>query len=272
MTAYFYQPNPDQPPRDLRNTMHLKVDLIPRGPYQGVVIVVDVLRATTTTPLLFEKGMTELFITASLRAAREYAAQGQHLLLGERDGLPPEGFNYGASPADLAKFDFSGKTAVMTTQNGPKTLPIVASAHTVLFGSFYNAQAVSDAALEIALNNNLEEIAIVCAGQEGLEGLDDTLTAGFLAKRIERNFNAKNIGKLAHQHASQLAVHLLRAFPDPQEALVLSAPGQLLQKLNLHEDIAFSSLISQTNAVPVLREVIPWQPSAIYRFENLTKD
>jgi phosphosulfolactate phosphohydrolase-like enzyme len=42
--------------------MHLKVDLIPRGPYQGVVIVVDVLRATTTTPLLFEKGLKELFI------------------------------------------------------------------------------------------------------------------------------------------------------------------------------------------------------------------
>ena len=75
----------------------------------------------------------------------------------QRDGLPPEGFNYGASPADLAKFDFTGKTAVMTTQNGPKTLPVVASAHTVLFGSFYNAQAVSDAALEIALKNNLEE-------------------------------------------------------------------------------------------------------------------
>ena len=70
----------------------------------------------------------------------------------------------------------------MTTQNGPKTLPIVASAHTVLFGSFYNAKAVSDAALEIALTNNLDEIAIVCAGQEGLEGLDDTLTAGFLAR------------------------------------------------------------------------------------------
>ena len=65
--------------------MRLKVDLIPRGPYEGVVIVVDVLRATTTTPLLFEKGLNELFITASLRAAREYAAQGNHLLLGERD-------------------------------------------------------------------------------------------------------------------------------------------------------------------------------------------
>ena len=249
--------------------MRLKVDLIPRGPYEGVVIVVDVLRATTTTPLLFEKGLKELFITASLRAAREYAAQGDHLLLGERDGLPPEGFNYGASPADLAKFDFTNKTAVMTTQNGPKTLPVVASAHTVLFGSFYNAKAVSDAALEIALTNNLEEIAIVCAGQEGLEGLDDTLAAGFLAKRIERNFNAKNLGKLEHLHASQLAVHLLRAFPDPQEALVLSAPGQLLQKLNLHEDIAFSSLISQTAKIPVLREVIVWEPSSIYRFEAL---
>jgi 2-phosphosulfolactate phosphatase len=64
---------------------------------------------------------------------------------------------------------------------------------------------------------------------------------------------------------------LLRSFPDPQEALLQSTAGGILSKLGLHEDIAFASLISQTEMVPVLREVIAWEPEPIYRFEPLTQ-
>jgi 2-phosphosulfolactate phosphatase len=249
--------------------MRLKVDLIPRGGYENaVVVVVDVLRATTTTPLLFSRGLKTLFMTPSLGAARAYATQGGHLLIGEREGLPPEGFNYGASPADLSRVDFTDKTAVMTTQNGPRSLSIVSDAHTVLLGSFYNARAVSDAALEIARQSDIEEIAIVCAGQDGLESLDDTLCAGFLARRIERAVTHDG-GRLEYRDAAQLAVHLLRAFPDPQEALILSAAGQLLQRIGLFEDIAFASLISQTDCVPKLVEVIEFNPEPVYRVEPL---
>lgn len=247
--------------------MRLKVDLLPRGPYRDVVLVVDVLRATTTVPILFERGLTHLYVTPSLKTARAYAREGGHLLLGERDGLPPEGFNYGASPADLRLVDFSGRTAVMTTQNGPRTLPFVADARVVLLGSFYNARAVVDAALRAADG----EIAIVCAGHDGFESLEDTLAAGFLARRIERAFEARaeTAGPLELRDAARLAMALLRAFPDPQEALVQSAAGQILSRVGLHEDLAHASLVSQTEVVPVLREVIPWDPEPLYRFEPL---
>jgi 2-phosphosulfolactate phosphatase len=249
--------------------MRLKVDLIPKGGYeQSVVVIVDVLRATTTTPLLFTRGLKTLFMTPSLGSARGYAAQGGHLLIGERDGLPPEGFNYGASPADLCKVDFTGQSAVMTTQNGPRSLSVVSGAHAVLLGSFYNAAAVSDAALRVARRDGVEDIAIVCAGQDGLESLDDTLCAGFLAKRIERAVHLEG-GKLEYLDAAQLAVHLLRAFPDPQEALILSAAGQLLQRIGLFEDIAFGALISQTEVVPTLTETIEFKPEPLYRVEPL---
>ncbi len=251
--------------------MRLRVDLVPRNAYHGIVIVVDVLRATTTVPLLLSNGLKTLYMTPSLRSARGFAAQGQHLLIGERDGLPPEGFHYGASPADLSKIDFSGKTAVITTQNGPRTLPLMNEAQAVLFGSFYNARAVSDAAVELAKALQAEEVAIVCAGQEGLESLDDTLCAGFLARRIERAVQASD-EKLEYRDAAQLAIHLLRAFPDPQEALILSAAGQLLQQLGLFEDIAFGSLISQTDIVPRLIETIPFDPEPVYRIEAMKQD
>ena len=246
--------------------MRLKVDLLPRGPYPDVVLVVDVLRATTTSPLLFERGLETLFVTPSLKSARGFAAAGNHLLLGERDGLPPEGFNYGASPADLSQVDFTGRTAVMTTQNGPRTLPVVQDARVVLLGAFYNARAAADAALELAR----EEIAIVCAGHDGNESLEDTLAAGFLARRVQRAHEARsgNEHPLDLRDAARLAMALLRAFPDPQEALVQSVAGGILARLGLHEDLAHASLISQTDAVPVLREVIEWDPAPLYRFER----
>jgi 2-phosphosulfolactate phosphatase len=244
--------------------MRLKVDLLPRGPYADVVLVVDVLRATTTAPLLFERGLETLFVTPSLKAARAYAAEGGHLLLGERDGLPPEGFNYGASPADLSQVDFSGRTAVMTTQNGPRTLPVVQDARVVLLGSFYNARAAAEAAVELAR----DEVGVVCAGHEGNESLEDTLAAGFLARRIERALEARDGAEpLELRDAARLAIALLRAFPDPQEALVQSVAGRILARLGLHEDLAHASLISQTAMVPVLREVLATDAGPIYRFE-----
>jgi 2-phosphosulfolactate phosphatase len=248
--------------------MQLSVELLPRGPYSDVVLLVDVLRATTTTPLLFQRGLETLFITPSVRSARSYAQEHDLLLIGERDGLPPEGFNYGASPADLSRVDFHGKRAVMTTQNGPLALPIVSSAKYVLFASFYNARAATDAAVRLATHDHLKQIAIVCAGQAGAESLDDTLTAGFLARRIEHTFPGE---KPELRDAARLAMALLRSFPDPQEALLQSTAGGILSKLGLHEDIAFASLISQTEMVPVLREVIAWEPEPIYRFEPLTQ-
>lgn len=245
--------------------MRLKVDLLPRGPYGDAVLLVDVLRATTTIPVLFDRGIEGLFVTPSLKGARTFAAEGGHLLVGERDGLPPEGFNYGNSPADLNKVDFRGRTAVLTSQNGPRTLPVLSGARIVLLGSFYNARAAADAVLRLAR----DEIAVVCAGHDGNESLEDTLAAGFLARRVQRAAEAAGREGLELRDAARLATALLRAFPDPQEALVQSTAGGILRQLNLNEDLAFASLISQTDIVPVLREVVPWDPEPVYRFEAL---
>ena len=250
--------------------MKLKVDLVPRGPYTGVVLLVDVLRATTTAPLLLSRGLEALYLTPSMGSARTFAAEGKHLLIGERDSLPPEGFNHSPSPASLAKIDFSGKTAVMTTQNGPKALLAVHTAPFVLLASFYNAKAATDAALEIATRHGLDEIAVVCAGQAGDESLDDALAAGFMVRRLERAYVAQHgEDTLELRDAARLAIALLRAFPDPQEALVQAQVGRTLSRLGLHEDIAFASLISQTPVVPVLREVIAWEPQPVFRFAPL---
>ncbi|MEJ2289765.1 MAG: 2-phosphosulfolactate phosphatase, partial [Deinococcales bacterium] len=71
--------------------MRIHTDLTPTGSYRDVVVLIDVLRTCTVAPLLFERGLTELALTPSLRSARAAASEGW-LLLGERQGVPAEGF------------------------------------------------------------------------------------------------------------------------------------------------------------------------------------
>ncbi len=235
--------------------MRLKVDLLPKSGYSDTVILVDVLRATTTAPIILE-GAEQLFITGSVAVARGFADSYNLLLAGEREGLPPEGFNYGASPADLRGLKFE-RDVVLTTENSPKAIEAVSGAKHVLLGSFYNARAVVDRALELAS----EEIAIVCAGMYGDETLEDIVCAGFFARRIQ-----KLRGEVELKDAARLAISLLRAFPDVQEALMGSTAGGLLEKLGLLEDVAVSSLISQSTCVPRLENILQWDGKNIFRF------
>ncbi len=238
--------------------MRLRVDLLPKKEYRDTVIVVDVLRATTTAPIILQ-GTEQLFITPSLATARGFGDQYNLLLAGEKEGLPPEGFNYGASPADLRKVQFE-RDVILTTDNSPHAIGAVLTAKHVLLGSFYNARAVVDLALSCAT----EEITLVCAGMQGDETLEDIVCAGFLARRIQKI--QQNIQPVELKDAARLAISLLQAFPDVQEALMQSTAGVMLGKLGLLEDIAVSSLISQSDVVPVLENVIHWDGRPIYRF------
>ena len=240
--------------------MRLKVDLLPGQDYADVVILVDVLRATTAAPILLERA--GLYVTPSLRAARAVAAEHDLLLAGERDGLPPEGFNYSASPDDLRRARLGDRDVVLTTENGPRALAHVASAKHVLLGSFYNARAVTDAALRLAT----DEIAIVCSGMRGEEAIEDIVCAGFLARRVVKQGEGRGVEP---RERVRLAQTLLRAFADPQEALAQSESGQLLMRLGLHEDLAVASLISHSDAVPRLARAFDVEGHPVYAFEDV---
>jgi 2-phosphosulfolactate phosphatase len=243
--------------------MRVRIDLLPRDDYRGeLVILVDILRSSTVAPLLFQNGLTQLALCASLRQARREARSGD-LLIGERAGVPPEGFNYPNSPAALSQVDFSGRQAVLVSDNAPRALPLLDGAEGVLLGSLYNAGAVASAAAA----SGTELVSLVCSGKGGQEDLDDTMAAGFMAGEIARLAPGTRL-----EGGAPLALGLLRAFPDPLEALWHSAAGRELRRNDLAEDLAVASLVSQTNHVPRLREHGADSRAdgraAIFRFES----
>ncbi len=223
--------------------MKIHVDLSPRASCGGVVIVIDVLRSATIAALLFEQGLKRLYLGPSIRRAQGLAEAHDLLLIGERDGLPPEGFNYGGSPTELYGTDVAGKSAVLVSASSPLALERTGEATHVLLGSFYNAGAVVAQAKALAV----DEITIVCCGFRGEEDLDDTLCAGHLVAQLKRQLPEASLSG-----AAPFTLSLLKAFSDPVTALWHSRVGHRLRRLDLTDDIGISSLISQTDAVPKL--------------------
>jgi 2-phosphosulfolactate phosphatase len=228
----------------------LNVDLLPRpagdaGPerYHDVVVLVDVLRTTTTVPVLFDRGLAGLRLSPSLRVARATAREDGALLIGERRGVPPEGFNHGNSPATLAGRDLHDRQAVMVSENAPAALPHLVGASELLLASLVNAGA----AARRAAGRAGRRIDLVCCGFRGEPDLDDLLTAGFLADRLLRLRP-----ELVPAGAARLALDLVRGEPDPLRLLWRSRAGRYLRGLGLERDIGFAADLDRSSAVPVL--------------------
>lgn len=241
--------------------MNIRVDLLPKGDYHDVVIVIDVLRTCTIAPLLFDRGLEALFVSASIRRALRLAEAHDLLLVGERRGLPPEGFNYGNSPVELAAAPVAGRRAVLVSENAPRVLAQVSGARHLLLGSLYNAEAVAAHASALAER----EVAVVCSGFAGNEDLDDTLCAGFLAAQLKRRF-----GDAELSGAALMAISLFKAFPNPTEALWQSRAGHYLRSLDLVDDLAAGSTLSATRTVPYLEETLGEEDSPLHRFSALS--
>ncbi|ADI14501.1 2-phosphosulfolactate phosphatase [Truepera radiovictrix] len=237
--------------------MKLRVDLLPKSSYGDVVVVIDVLRTCTIAPLLFDRGLEALYMSASIRRALHLAEAKDLLLVGERRGLPPEGFNYGNSPQELLTAPVAGRSAVLVSENAPRVLEQVAGARHLLLGSLYNAEAVAAHAASLAH----DEVALVCSGFAGNEDLDDALCAGFLAAQLKRRFgDAELVG------ATLMSISLFKAFPNPTQALWRSRAGQYLRTLALEDDLATAGLLSASRTVPYLETTFHAEGAPLFRF------
>lgn len=111
---------------------------------KGITVVIDVLRAFTTTCYLFANGAKTLISVADLDEA--YAIKKSHpsyLLIGERKGIKPADFDWGNSPAEIQTVPFQNKTIIFTTSAGTLGIHKAIHADTTITGAFVNASAVA---------------------------------------------------------------------------------------------------------------------------------
>ena len=77
----------------------------------GLAVVIDVFRAFTTEAYIFANGASKIIPVLDLDEAYKLKKENpEYILVGERGGIKPEGFDYGNSPTEILNVDFTGKT------------------------------------------------------------------------------------------------------------------------------------------------------------------
>ncbi len=151
---------------------------LPGGTEGKQVVVIDILRATTTMCVALDRGCEEMVAVAKVEEALEYRPEG-YLLAGEREGHKVEGFDFGNSPQEYDAEKVAGKKIVITTTNGTQALSMSRGAEKVWVSSFYNLRATVDAILAIGL-----PVVMFCSGWKNRFNLEDTLFAGALVEML----------------------------------------------------------------------------------------
>jgi 2-phosphosulfolactate phosphatase len=234
-------------PEDREVQVHLLPSLVPCGRLRdGVAVVIDVLRATTTIIHALARGCTAVRPCAEIVEAQELAGQmraGRVLLGGERNGAPVPGFDQGNSPGEYTAKVCKGTTLVLTTTNGTRALLRAAEAARTLVAGFVNFSAVCE-----QLRQDTRPVHMVCAGTEGEISLEDTLLAGAFVdylcdvSEVRLNDGARIAWDCFEHHGRVL-----------QGALELSQGGAKLRGLGYDEDIRAAAQVDQFALVPELR-------------------
>jgi 2-phosphosulfolactate phosphatase len=137
-----------------------------------VVVVLDVLFATTSVVTALAHGAAEVVPTLDREAALREAARrpaGSFVLAGELNAVTLTGFTH-PTPLALLEQDLAGKTVIYSTTNGTVALAKSREAGHVFAASLVNAEAVVDR-IERTFPN--ETVLLVCSGSADNFNLED---------------------------------------------------------------------------------------------------
>lgn len=165
--------------------MNIKILQLIEGARQatGLAVIIDVFRAFTVEAYLVNNGVQKLIPVGDKQIAYDYKEKNKDcILIGERRGIMLDGFDYGNSPSQIEKINFTGKTVVHTTSSGTQGIANAQNANEILTGSLVNAKAIA----EYIKMQNPENVSLVCMGNGGKsEAREDTLCAEYIKSLLE---------------------------------------------------------------------------------------
>tara|TARA_Y100001978_G_scaffold52582_1_gene47212 strand:+ start:190 stop:912 length:723 start_codon:yes stop_codon:yes gene_type:complete len=209
-----------------------------------IVVVIDVLRATTAICVAFEYGINSIIPVPTLEDALEYKKQG-YLVGAERKGQIVDGFDFGNSPYSYMKEEFKGKDVVLTTTNGTKSIAVAKDADTVVIGALSNLEVLSSWLIEQNKNT-----LCLCSGWQDKFNLEDTICAGAISAALIDTGNFTSV-----EDSSIAAKYLYMSAKDNYMGyLKSSSHRRRLKNLNLNEDIKYCLTPNKTKVIPILKD------------------
>ena len=209
------------------------------------VVIIDILRASTTICLALHSGAREVIPTADIETATKIYSNlsaDSRLLGGERQGKMIEGFNLGNSPREYTPEKVRGKTIVFTTTNGAGAIYKCRYASLGLIGSFVNMSAVVRTMVDLGGN-----WTILCSGREGTFSLEDSACAGMIIQKI------REATEIETDDGGKTAVILYRSFRGgPLSVLKQSEHGKYLISIGFSDDLQICASVDSVNVIPAV--------------------
>ena len=205
-----------------------------------IVVVIDVLRATSVICTAFHYGVKKIIPISSIEEASIYLKKGFHVAA-ERKGEIVNGFKLGNSPLTYMNDDLEGQTLVITTTNGTKAIETAKDCKQLLIGSFLNLDALSNYLLQ--MNKN---VLLLASGWQGKFCLEDTICAGAICDQLLKTnkFVSVNDTTVASKYLFQSAQSNYFGY------LKASSHRKRLKKLKLNEDIKYCLTPNLTDVIP----------------------
>jgi 2-phosphosulfolactate phosphatase len=210
-------------------------------PATNTVVIVDVLRSSTTIAVALGKGAKTVIPCRSIREARQVANRlgSEALLVGERYGIKPRGFDLNISPKELLTANIRGKKLVYTSTNLTRVLEPLKRKRSVLVGGFVNARRAANAAAALSTDG----ITIVACGLDHTITVEDIIGAGAIASYLN------------DQELTDSALIALSAYRNPSWRSVIYKGGvsRHLKRLGFADDIRSCLALDSVSTVPILR-------------------
>lgn len=207
----------------------------------AIVVVIDILRATTAMCAAFHYGVDKMIPVATVEEAAEYKKQG-FMVGAERNGVALEGFDFGNSPFSYMTEKIKGQTIVISTTNGTQAIEAAKNAHQVVIGAFTNISALCT-----YLVSQNRSVLLLCSGWKNRFNWEDSIFAGAVTTRL-LNAGLHNTGDGAkamsflYEQSQKSQIKFIRN----------SSHAERLAAMGLKKDIKYCFQLDQTTVIPVL--------------------
>ena len=203
-----------------------------------IVVVIDVLRATSTINTLLFLGANHVKPVGSLEECK-VLKEDDYIIMAERMGKKVEGFDYGNSPTKLKEENIKGKKIAIATSNGSKAIIKSEGSKRTILCSFLNIESVVN-----LIKKSESDVILLCSGWLGKTNLEDTLCAGGIVSGLD-NFEIESdtalMAKVLHNNTDDIL-----------ETMKLSSHAKRLSGYDNKVDIEFCSRVNTQPIVPIL--------------------
>jgi 2-phosphosulfolactate phosphatase len=214
------------------------------------IVVVDVLRASTTITVALNNGAREIIPVGSIESAVKISGSlfGEVTLRGgERNGKIIEGFNLGNSPSEYNETAVKGKSIIYCTTNGSVAMTKSRYARTLVIGSFVNMTKTVG-----FIKEENKDFLLICAGRINNSGnfsLEDAVCAGMMIEELMKDekieLELSDSAKAARAIYKPFGRSILKMLKNTEH-------GKYLAEIGFAEDLKICAAVDSVPVLPAL--------------------